>query len=118
MPHTTPILRSDSALELIDMAVPDTQTFRQFLAAVIADGFMCQTGEELEPGRTSLVYEPILDATCPVDMVIPVVAWWTPEREAKCNEIKAIIGKALSSGYETVRPGTEIEVVIDLVGRP
>lgn len=118
MPHTTPILRADSATEMIEVAVPDTPTFQEFLATVIADGFRCHTGEQLEPGRTSLVYEPILDGTCPVDMVLPIVAWSTPAREAKCDDIKATIEKALAAGYAEVRPGTEIEVLIYLFGRP
>ncbi len=118
MPHTALILKQASADSVVGAAVPTITVFLRFLETVIADCFRLHTGEKLEPGIESKVYEPVISESCPADLVLQIAAWWSPERTAKFPLIAQSIKHVLETGYAAVELPVRVEVFINAIGAP
>lgn len=83
-------------------------------AALIASKFNEFSGENLQAGRNSLAYDPIIDDSMTVDLVIVVLAWWNEQRAPHFEAIRQGIAAALAHKFQLFKS----EFFLNVVGAP
>lgn len=96
MPHTHTFIRDSAENPFLAEYNADPKGFTKKIASVVATAFNRVVGEALEPGVTSKSYPAVVSKSCPVDLVLDVVAWSDEQRAKHADAVKLAVEGQLS----------------------